>query len=50
MAEQSRLGPVVMPWQSGHYEEALVFLLAGLLGAIVGATMIHHYRAHQNRA
>jgi uncharacterized membrane protein YfcA len=46
---QSHAGPVIMPWESGHYEEVLVFLLSGLLGAILGATLLHHYRAQQGR-
>jgi uncharacterized membrane protein YfcA len=46
---QSHAGPVIMPWESGHYEEVAVFLLSGLLGAILGATILAHYRAHQGR-
>lgn len=49
MADQSRLGPVVMPWQQGHYEEILIFVLVGIMGAVVGATLLHHYREPQGR-
>lgn len=41
---QAKKGPVYMPWESGHYDEILVFAFAGLCGAIVGATIINHWR------
>lgn len=40
----NRLGPVVLPWDENSPSEVLVFLAAGLVGAIVGATMLHYYR------
>lgn len=44
---QPRVGPIVMPWDSQHPEEVAVFVVTGLLGAIVAATLVHHYRRHR---
>lgn len=43
MAE-NRLGPFVLPWDDNRPSEVLVFLAAGLVGAVVGATLLFHYR------
>lgn len=40
----NRLGPVVLPWDENSPSEVLVFLAAGLVGAVVGATLLYHYR------
>jgi uncharacterized membrane protein YfcA len=45
MAKQAQAGPVYFPWNSGDYDEIFVFAFAGILGAIIGATIIKHYRA-----
>lgn len=43
---QPKLGPFVAPWDARHPDEIAVFLLAGLAGAVLGATLLHHYRRH----
>lgn len=39
------LGPLTLPWQS--VDELLVILACGLVGAVLGATALSHYRAHR---
>lgn len=46
-SHQSKLGPFLMPWQAGHAEEILLWVIAALFGSIVGATIVGQYRAHR---
>lgn len=41
---QANAGPLIMPWGKGNPDEIIVFVIAGIVGAIVGATLIHYYR------
>lgn len=50
MARQQHVGPVVLPWQVGHPEELAVVVLCGLIGAVIGSTVMHHYRRRDGRA
>lgn len=47
--KNSTAGPVVMPWHSGHWEEILIYALVGIVAAIIGTTVLTHYRAAQGR-
>lgn len=44
MGKENRLGPLVLPWDDNQPGEVLVYLVAGIVGAVVGATLLHHYR------
>lgn len=37
-----KFGPFVLPWQST--DEFLLVLLCGVVGAVLGATVLTHYR------
>lgn len=47
MAQTTKLGPLVLPWDDNSPAEVVAFLIAGLVGAVVGATLLYHYRRHR---
>lgn len=47
MASTSKIGPIVLPWDDNRPSEVAAFLIAGLVGAVVGTTILYHYRQHR---
>lgn len=37
-------GPLVLPWDDNKPGEVVAFLVAGLVGAVAGTTLLHYYR------
>lgn len=50
MARSNKIGPIYLPWIPGHAkDEVMIFGLSGIIGAVVGATLLGHYRRLNGR-